>query len=97
MSEQAPSTEAGNTRKAGDAAVGDAARAAARPRVSSDDDLARAMGGAAQVPDAPEEPAAGPDFGLQEGARQGLTPVHISAQLEPCLKNKNTLHTLNTP
>ena len=32
-------------------------------------------------------------------ARQGLTLVHFSAQLEPCLTRKNTLlvHTLNTP
>jgi len=29
---------------------------------------------------------------------QGLyTLVHLSAQLEPCLTPKNTLHTLNTP
>jgi hypothetical protein len=32
-----------------------------------------------------------------EGDRQGLTLVHRSAQLEPCLTHKNTLHTLNTP
>jgi len=31
------------------------------------------------------------------GARQGLTLVHFSAQLEPCLTQENTLHTLNTP
>jgi len=30
-------------------------------------------------------------------AGQGLTLVHFSAQLEPCLMHKNTLHTLNTP
>jgi hypothetical protein len=29
--------------------------------------------------------------------RQGLTLVHFSAQLEPCLTRKSTLHTLNTP
>jgi hypothetical protein len=29
--------------------------------------------------------------------RQGLTLVHFSAQLEPCLTPENTLHTLNTP
>jgi hypothetical protein len=29
--------------------------------------------------------------------RQGLTLVHFSAHLEPCLTHKNTLHTLNTP
>jgi hypothetical protein len=28
---------------------------------------------------------------------QGLTFVHFSAQHEPCLTHKNTLHTLNTP
>jgi len=28
---------------------------------------------------------------------QGLTLVHFSAQLEPCLSQGNTLHTLNTP
>jgi len=28
---------------------------------------------------------------------QGLTLVHFSAQLEPCLAQYNTLHTLNTP
>jgi hypothetical protein len=28
---------------------------------------------------------------------QGLTLVPFSAQLEPCLTPKNTLHTLNTP
>ena len=68
--EQPPPTEVGSTatRKAGDAAAGDAARAAPRPRVvSSADDLARALGGLPPVPDAPEqEPAAGPDFGLLE-------------------------------
>jgi len=31
------------------------------------------------------------------GTTQGLTLVHFSAQLEPCLTHKNTLHTLNTP
>jgi len=30
-------------------------------------------------------------------AHSGLTLVHSSAQLEPCLTHKNTLHTLNTP
>jgi len=29
--------------------------------------------------------------------RQGLTLVHFSAQLEPCLTHTNTLHTINTP
>jgi hypothetical protein len=30
-------------------------------------------------------------------AVQGLTLVHFSAQLELCLTQENTLHTLNTP
>jgi len=29
--------------------------------------------------------------------RQGLTLVHFSSQLEPCLSQENTLHILNTP
>ena len=29
--------------------------------------------------------------------QQGLTLVHFSAQLEPCLTHKNSLHTINTP
>ena len=28
---------------------------------------------------------------------QGLTLVHFSVQLEPCLTHKNTLHPINTP
>jgi len=28
---------------------------------------------------------------------QGLTLIHFSAQLEPSLTHKDTLHTLNTP
>ena len=28
---------------------------------------------------------------------QGLTRIHFSAQLEPCLSQENTLHTLHTP
>ena len=32
-----------------------------------------------------------------ERQRQGLILVHSSAQLEPCLTHKNTLHTINTP
>ena len=28
---------------------------------------------------------------------QGLTLVHFSAQLEPCLTQENTLHTMHTP
>ena len=28
---------------------------------------------------------------------QGLTLVHFSAQLEPCLTHKKSLHTINTP
>jgi hypothetical protein len=31
-----------------------------------------------------------------QSARQGLTLVHLSAQLEPCLTHKNTLHPLYT-
>jgi hypothetical protein len=31
------------------------------------------------------------------GGGQGLTLLHFSAQLEPCLTHKNTLHTLHTP
>ena len=30
-------------------------------------------------------------------AVQGLTLVHFSAQLEPCVTQEKTLHTLNTP
>ena len=33
----------------------------------------------------------------RRGTRQGLTLVHFSAQLEPCLTQETTLHTLNTP
>ena len=29
--------------------------------------------------------------------RQGLTLVHFVAQLEPCITQETTLHTLNTP
>ena len=35
--------------------------------------------------------------GTRTGCRQGLTLVHFSVQLEPCLTHKNTLHTFNTP
>jgi hypothetical protein len=31
------------------------------------------------------------------GGGKGLTLVHFSTQLEPCLSHENTLHTLNTP
>jgi hypothetical protein len=35
---------------------------------------------------------------LQTGPHdQGLTVIHFSAQLEPCLSRENTLHTLITP
>ena len=34
---------------------------------------------------------------VRSAASQGLTLVHISAQLEPCLSQENTLRTLNTP
>ena len=30
-------------------------------------------------------------------SQQGLTLIHFSAQVEPCLTHKNTLNTLNTP
>ena len=48
----------------------------------------------------------GPGFGgAASGSRrlkrpalgQGLTLVHFSAQLEPCLAQQNTLHTQDTP
>jgi len=35
--------------------------------------------------------------GVAAAAGQGLTLVHFSAQLEPCLTQESTLHTLNTP
>jgi hypothetical protein len=35
-------------------------------------------------------------FAMSPRERQGLTLVHFSAQLEPCLTHKNTLHILNT-
>ena len=34
---------------------------------------------------------------LLVGLDQGLTLIHFSAQLEPCLTHKNTSHTVNTP
>jgi len=37
------------------------------------------------------------DEGLAAAVVQGLTLVHFSAQLEPCLTQESTLHTLNTP
>jgi hypothetical protein len=37
------------------------------------------------------------EAGGEMSGRQGLTLVHFSAPLEPCLTHKNTLHTLNTP
>ena len=33
----------------------------------------------------------------RQASEQGLTLVHFSAHLEPCLIQENTLHTLNTP
>jgi len=43
-------------------------------------------------------PTAQPPTGSRASASsQGLTLVHFSAQLEPCLTHKNTLHPLNTP
>ena len=38
-----------------------------------------------------------PDLLDELGTRQGLTLVHFPAQLEPCLSQANTLHTLNAP
>jgi hypothetical protein len=35
--------------------------------------------------------------GNQGGYRQALTLVHFSAQLEPCMTQENTLHTLTPP
>ena len=35
------------------------------------------------------------DAAQRKPKRQGLTLVPFSAQLEPCLTHKNTLHTLN--
>jgi len=34
---------------------------------------------------------------ISTASMQGLTLVHFSAQLEPCLTQENTLHTPNTP
>ena len=33
----------------------------------------------------------------KSAANQGLTLIHLSAQLEPCLTPENTLHTIYTP
>ena len=38
-----------------------------------------------------------PALVLNSPTCQWLTLVHFSAQLEPCLTHKNTLHTLTTP
>ena len=38
-----------------------------------------------------------PHLSAATPVRQGLTLVHFSAQLEPCLSQENTLHTLHTP
>jgi len=40
---------------------------------------------------------AAPDGSMCARCGQGLTPDHFSAQLEPCLTHKNTLHSLNSP
>ena len=32
-----------------------------------------------------------------ERERQGLTLLHFSAHLDPCLTQENTIHTLNNP
>jgi len=37
-----------------------------------------------------------PQASVEEPGVQGLTLVHFSAQLEPCLTHKNTLNALNT-
>ena len=34
---------------------------------------------------------------IEQGARQGLTLIHFSAQLEPCLTLSITVHSLHTP
>jgi len=49
-------------------------------------------GGASQ-----DTAAASHGGGAATGRGQGLTLVHFSAQLEPCLSQENSLHTLNTP
>ena len=41
--------------------------------------------------------AEGEDPTCSDGEWQGLTLLHFSAQLEPCLSRENTLHTLHTP
>jgi hypothetical protein len=43
--------------------------------------------------------AVGQQFRVELGVAddQGLTLVHFSPQLEPCLTQENTLHTLNIP
>ena len=48
-------------------------------------------GGAASIPNSL------PRSSTVETWEQGLTLVHFSAQLEPCVTHKNTLHTLNIP
>jgi hypothetical protein len=45
----------------------------------------------------PVEAARGAYVTVMYAASQGLTLVHFSAQLEPCLTQENTLHTPNTP
>jgi hypothetical protein len=40
--------------------------------------------------------AAATGRGGADAAGQGLTLVHFSAQFEPCLTHKSTLHTINT-
>jgi hypothetical protein len=42
-------------------------------------------------------PSTASTLSARSAPTQGLTLVHFSAQLEPCLTHKNILHTLNTP
>jgi len=46
---------------------------------------------------APRRPTSMPRRFMFSASFQGLTLVHFSAQLEPCLSQGNTLHTLSTP
>ena len=70
------------------------AHARVRPRREREVDVARGSDGGdvvavhAPVSAQREQPSAG---------RQGLTLVQFSAQLEPCLTQENTLHTLSNP
>jgi len=58
----------------------------------------RSPSSASALVDASNEGSAVPPFPpLLVALRQRLTLVHFSAQLELCLTQENTLHTLNTP